>query len=1317
MAGTLLTPPAEWGQDARSLPIAELPLLYYPRKPYDLPDGRTWEDVERDLERGAWLVRDHRSRFEAFRLGGREFELKVARHQSRSDTAVWLAAIAWVKPAQSVPSKAHRLRPARVRIMPISREIRCDLAALETRVAQRERRLNVSERRSPGADPKGSYGDLRRAVQREYGELQTMIDLLAEQPPEVEAELTGMVANSSRPGTIRVNASGDQPLGPFQRQRVEVTTPDGWTFHTQVSYVRRRSLEIGEPRKWRAAPGTEVTVRVESPFGMRQNAEALRHFWAENVEGSWDDLARLLCRPERLSPLPASRQALKFYCDNDPDPGVHSLNAEQRRAVSGAVLSPHAFFVQGPPGTGKTEVISEIIRQLTGRGERVLLLAPSHVAVDEALSRVGRKPGIRALRITFSDDKVQESERAFLPENAGLEAARQVFDVADDGQTERWAREREQVTEATRAYDELAAAEEHLERTADDLQAVHEEHSRLAAILETRRVSAEENLAFLERDTAEARQSQDECAVAAEAAATSEQRVLARLEPPLDRLRTAAVELIAAGNTALQAGRAEAQSLRRQTEREEAVYPARLRSAAGSRFQAEASHARASADANRAQAALSAAYSRLSAATPPRTRMSRVAARLGINSYLRLERELTAAHAEARAAEIDLDEKTTAVTVAVQEQQRTADEVATERVQLDRAARESTAARVAAAHAFAEAHETFAGVYSDAVPGLRYPAVQTRISDWIRLAEAVNTRISDVLPPGPLHRSSGASAERERAAPWEREWAEALSAMLEELLTPVFEARRTAERYQEARTRHRECEDLLRQAKIRAEEELRQLEPAVETASTARRERQAEWRHAVRERNELRERLQDAAYPDRETLDRRAHVLDRFPGLADRWSELTAERTDQQVVEDIQQSIIRATNLVCATTKGIVGWGSQLVRHADYDTLIVDEASRVTESEFLIGAVRARRWVLVGDEHQLSPYVETRDEQFLHALAALHRHASGRSESLEDAVTAIGGLWQEDEELRKFRDQAVLERAGQLAASGNWDEHFADQFADAYGRFVRNKKQRDDPDRALLAAMIRYLVRSLFERAATKVDGSLRQRLVWQRRMIAPLAQVVNGPVYHGEYQTPGEEELASAGVTPLITSSFNAPFVFLDTSRYADAGDTQDHHGFYNQREIDLVTKICQRYNTELKKHRIAEPVTASVLSFYSAQASRLRDALLPKDLPMLNWQVIDVIDRIQGQQSDLVIVSFTRAKQRGFGPDYGRWLMDLRRLNVACTRSRRALVLVGHGDTLQQLGGREPRDAQARRAREFYDNLFTLLKAGGPFLHRYSL
>jgi hypothetical protein len=421
--------------------------------------------------------------------------------------------------------------------------------------------------------------------------------------------------------------------------------------------------------------------------------------------------------------------------------------------------------------------------------------------------------------------------------------------------------------------------------------------------------------------------------------------------------------------------------------------------------------------------------------------------------------------------------------------------------------------------------------------------------------------------------------------------------------------------------------------------------------------------------------------------------------LEQRWSEITGlggdQRSDEGRLSALGEALISATNLVCSTTTGIDG--DRDLRDVDFDTLIVDEASRVTDSEFLIGALRARRWILVGDEHQLPPYVEPVDEYHLHASTALNRVASGRARDLDTAVRELGDLWREDEDLHRYRSEAVLQVARNIENSGRWTNVYEPAFTRAY---LQVNGTKGDADRGLLQAMHGHLVRSLFERCVVDCPEPLRQRLIYQHRMIDPIAAIVRQPVYDGDYLSPSEAVLLSAQVAPLVGATFPTPVTFLDTSLQPRAANEQVGTGFINRLEADWVVRACRAWERDLRGQQ-SKPVTVSILTFYRAQARLIRQELGGppyRSFRHLRFQVVDAIDRIQGQESDLVVLSFCRAKPGTPGPDFALWLQDVRRLNVACTRARRALLLVGHRRTLERLSG-------VPRAERFYRNLFELL------------
>lgn len=93
---------------------------------------------------------------------------------------------------------------------------------------------------------------------------------------------------------------------------------------------------------------------------------------------------------------------------------TRSGTSEQRRFVEKALGSPDFAFLEGPPGSGKTTAICELVQQLIESGQRVLLCASTHVAIDNVLERlIGTASPIDAVRIgrlERVDDNVQQTQ-------------------------------------------------------------------------------------------------------------------------------------------------------------------------------------------------------------------------------------------------------------------------------------------------------------------------------------------------------------------------------------------------------------------------------------------------------------------------------------------------------------------------------------------------------------------------------------------------------------------------------------------------------------------------------------------------------------------------------------------------------------------------------------------------------------------------------------------------------------------------------------------------------------------------------------------
>lgn len=90
---------------------------------------------------------------------------------------------------------------------------------------------------------------------------------------------------------------------------------------------------------------------------------------------------------------------------------------------------------------------------------------------------------------------------------------------------------------------------------------------------------------------------------------------------------------------------------------------------------------------------------------------------------------------------------------------------------------------------------------------------------------------------------------------------------------------------------------------------------------------------------------------------------------------VTSRRSENGEPGAVERMILDAANLVCGTTTGIlrhpdIHFASAAARAGMFDMLILDEASKTTFQEMLVPALLAKRWIIVGDPRQLSPYID-----------------------------------------------------------------------------------------------------------------------------------------------------------------------------------------------------------------------------------------------------------------------------------------------------------------------------------------------------------
>jgi predicted DNA helicase len=251
---------------------------------------------------------------------------------------------------------------------------------------------------------------------------------------------------------------------------------------------------------------------------------------------------------------------------------------------------------------------------------------------------------------------------------------------------------------------------------------------------------------------------------------------------------------------------------------------------------------------------------------------------------------------------------------------------------------------------------------------------------------------------------------------------------------------------------------------------------------------------------------------------------------------------------------------------------------------------------------------------------------------------------------------------RRQFDLAVIDEACQSTEPGCWIPLLR------AGRVVLAGDHCQLPPTVISAdAAAQGFAVSLFERLIGMLGPDIARRLEVQYRMHEQIAEFSSREFYDGQLvadpSVAGHLLCDLPGVT--ANAATEAPLAFIDT---AGAGYDEelepDGESRLNVREAALVgRKVHELLQAGLRGGDIA------VIAPYAAQGRLLRQQL--GDVPGLE---IDSVDGFQGREKEAVVISLVRSNPEG---EIG-FLSDVRRTNVALTRARRRLLVIGDGATL---------------------------------------
>ena len=413
------------------------------------------------------------------------------------------------------------------------------------------------------------------------------------------------------------------------------------------------------------------------------------------------------------------------------------------------------------------------------------------------------------------------------------------------------------------------------------------------------------------------------------------------------------------------------------------------------------------------------------------------------------------------------------------------------------------------------------------------------------------------------------------------------------------------------------------------------------------------------------------------------------------------------LVEAIYETLHREVQvLVCAQSNMAVDWISEKLSERGVNVLRIGNPTRVTdrmlqdtyERRFENHPLYDQLWGIRRNIRQLYDSREGNRENRHQKIARLKEKATELEYTISESI---------------FADARVIActltgSAHHLLTGRHFGTLFIDEAAQALEASCWIAIQK--ADRVILAGDHRQLPPTVKSPAALSggLDKTLMQTicenkprcvsmLTVQYRMADEIMQFPNQEFYDGLLQSdPG---VKYRGILDWDTAvewveaggEERPPFRFPFEEGETLAPDGLSH---INPVEAELALQTLHDYIERIGKDRILyERLDIGIISPYKGQVHLLRK-MLRKDSywkPLRHLISINTVDGFQGQERDIILISMVRQNEQG---QVG-FLADLRRMNVAITRARMKLIIIGHSPTLC-------RHPFYRRLKQYIDNLW---------------
>lgn len=395
------------------------------------------------------------------------------------------------------------------------------------------------------------------------------------------------------------------------------------------------------------------------------------------------------------------------------------------------------------------------------------------------------------------------------------------------------------------------------------------------------------------------------------------------------------------------------------------------------------------------------------------------------------------------------------------------------------------------------------------------------------------------------------------------------------------------------------------------------------------------------------------------------------------------------LVEAINETLMRETQvLVCAQSNTAVDWISEKLVDCGIPVLRIGNPTRVNdkmlsftyEHRFADHPDYPKLWQVRRDMREMRRRRREKAEHFHQKLDRLKELA------VELEVRITGDIFGQV----RFIASTLVGAGNKLLDGKRFGTVFIDEAAQALEAACWIPIRR--ASRVILAGDHCQLPPTVKSLQALKggLGKTLMERIVENKPECVSLLEVqyrMNDEImqFSSDYFYQGRMKSAPEVAHRLIHEG-DAPILWFDTSTIELGEDEQNDFkekfvgetfGRINKGEANLTLSLLQIYFQRVGKQRILnDRIDVGIISPYRAQVQYLKRLIKKRAFfkPFRHLISVNTVDGFQGQERDVILISLVRANDMG---QIG-FLRDLRRMNVAITRARMKLFILGDAPTM---------------------------------------